>query len=141
MHNFLCTFSTVRKASRSLGRYFEDALQDTGVTIVQFSILRDLNREGPTPLSRLADGLCIERTSLYRTIQPLESRGAIVMRQGHNRKIKIAELTKSGQELLQSVEPFWAAAQENVVSALGAENWQHLSQFLLQIPEEISKLK
>jgi DNA-binding MarR family transcriptional regulator len=132
-----CVCTTVRKANRALFRYYEEAMEGTGVTVTQFSILRDLQREGTSPLSRLADRLVMERTSLYRTIKPLESTGAISISNTKNRKIRVAQLTRSGQDLLQAVTPAWQRAQTRIVDALGADRWEALSTALLCMPEII----
>jgi DNA-binding MarR family transcriptional regulator len=135
-----CVCTTVRKANRALFRFYEDAMDGTGVTVTQFSILRDLQREGPSPLSRIADRLVMERTSLYRTIRPLEQAGAISITHASNRKIRVAELTASGQILLETVTPAWQQAQTRVVNALGAERWEDLSAALLCVPDLIESV-
>ncbi len=111
-----CIFTAVRKANRVLFRHYQDALSETGVSIVQLSILRALERQGPLALSRLADDLAMERTSLYRTIEPLIESGAVHIENALTGKSKVAKLTVEGHCTIERVMPFWAKAQERVLN-------------------------
>lgn len=130
-----CACTTVRKSGRSLLRYYEDAMIGTGVTITQFAILRALGRNGPTPLTDLADELVMERTSLYRTLAPLEKAGHVAIENAPKGRAKIADLTASGRIAMEEAAPNWEAAQTVVVSAIGEDRWADLSQLLLDIPK------
>jgi len=136
-----CACTAIRKASRAVFRYYEEKLSGAEITVTQYSILRALERNGPTALSRLAEELVMERTTLYRTIRPLVDKKYIVLREGDNRKTKVASVTKSGLKLIQRVKPAWQIAQDNVVAALGEDKWKKLSEELLQIPELLAELK
>ena len=80
-----CACTALRKASRAVTRLYDEALDNSGMTIVQFSILRNLEREGPRPLMQLADLMVMERTTLYRALVPLEHAGWITIRNGAGR--------------------------------------------------------
>lgn len=113
----------------------------TDLSITQFSILRALARCGPTALSKLADILVMERTSLYRTIDPLVESGAVAMKAGKNKRIKIAILTPQGEEMIDAARPNWESAQNAITSAIGEAQWANLSETLLSIPKIVSDLK
>ncbi len=135
-----CACTTVRKANRALFRFYEDAMVGTGISITQFSILRSLQRTGPSALSELAGTLVMERTSLYRTIAPLVKTGAVTISSGSNKKIKIAALTSDGERLIAKAIPQWTQAQDQIVRAVGNEQWATLSATLLKIPNIVSDL-
>lgn len=117
-----CVFTAVRKANRVLFRHYQDALSETGVSIVQLSILRALERHGPLALSNLADDLAMERTSLYRTIEPLIENGAVHVEGSPAGKSKVAKLTVEGHSTIKRVMPFWAKAQERVLNEVALTN-------------------
>lgn len=98
----------------------------TGVSIVQLSILRALEREGPLGLSRLADNLVLERTSLYRTIEPLVDSGDVKITDADKGKSKFAELTSAGQKTIKRVMPYWEKAQERILNEVDSTNWQEM---------------
>lgn len=128
-----CIFANVRKANRVLFRRYQDALAPTGISIVQLSMLRTLERHGALPLSRLADHLAMERTSLYRTIEPLIEFGAVKIKNANKGKSKIAELTPEGQATIEKVMPYWAKAQEGILKEISCPDWQTLCETLNKI--------
>lgn len=69
----------MRRATRALTRAYDEALAPFGITVQQFAILRDIQRAGTIPLPRLAEGLVMDRTSLYRALPPLEREGLLVL--------------------------------------------------------------
>lgn len=129
-----CVCTTIRKANRALFRFYEQSMAEAELSVVQFAILRSLERNGAMPLSRIADEQAMERTSLYRTIAPLLETGAIRLRDADRGKAKIATLTRSGIRLIRRSLPYWQAAQQAVVTQLGEEDWDRLSKVILDIP-------
>ena len=120
-----CACTTLRKAARAVGRVYDDALADAGMTTAQFAILRHVSRGEPLPLSRLADGLVMDRTTLYRAIAPIEAKGWVTVSAGAG-KTKLASLTPDGRAAMDGAEAGWARAQEQIVGAMGAEAWAGL---------------
>lgn len=135
-----CACTSVRKANRALSRYYEQAFLGSSLSLTQFSILRTLVREGATPLSELADILVMERTSLYRTISPLDMNGAVELKEGHNKKIKVAHITPYGKQLIKECEPLWQEAQNSFIETIGKDQWNAAFPILQSIPSLVSEL-
>lgn len=112
-----------------MSRAYDGALVAEGITTNQFSLLRTLSRQGETPLSRLAEMLVMERTSLYRMLAPLEGRGLVAVAGGAGRS-RIASLTAQGRTALADAESAWSGAQARFVGALGDEEWAQLDALL-----------
>src|SRR5436309_2855696 len=92
-----CAAGTLRRASRSVSRLYDHRLARAGVTSTQFSILRALERHAePVPLSALAEEQVLERTSLYRALDPLIREGLVTLAAGNGRRAKVAALTTMG---------------------------------------------
>lgn len=125
-----CIFTAIRKANRVLFRRYQEALANTDTSIVQLSILRALERNGPMPLARLSEDLVMERTSLYRTIEPMVNARKIKIIQADTGKAKIAELTERGLATIEQVMPHWAKAQESIIKDSGIEEWESLRKML-----------
>ncbi len=129
-NDFPCACSTLRKASRAVSRYYEACLAPTNTTATQFAILRLLEREGPQLLSRMAEKLELERTSLYRSISPLESEKLVVIKPHQSdSRAKIASLTKKGHNKIDKIVPYWNDAQASFIKAVGA-SWLDVSSSL-----------
>lgn len=120
-----CACTALRKAARAVGRVYDDALAEAGMTTAQFAILRHVAREQPVPLSRLADSLVMDRTSLYRALAPLEAKGWVGVSAGAG-KAKLAALTPEGRAAMEGAEADWAGVQDRIVGTIGAETWAGL---------------
>lgn len=120
-----CACTALRKASRAVTRLYDDALAPHGLTTTQFAILRSLARAGDLPLARLAERLVMDRTSLYRTIAPIERAGWIALADGAGRN-RVASLTAQGTAALRAAEPAWERAQAQVTGHIDAGEWQAL---------------
>jgi len=66
-----CACTALRKAGRAVSRAYDEALAAHGMSTAQFAILRHVARGAPLALSRLAEQLVMDRTSLYRAVAPL----------------------------------------------------------------------
>ncbi|MBU3079488.1 MarR family winged helix-turn-helix transcriptional regulator [Sphingomonas quercus] len=125
-----CLCTALRKASRALSRVYDASLEPAGLTITQFSILRTLAREGDMPLSRLADQLMMDRTSLYRTLAPLAREGNIALADARTGNARIATLTPEGRAAIEAATGPWADAQGRIAGAFDASGWAALEDAL-----------
>ncbi len=117
-----CACTTLRKTARAVGRVYDDALADAGMTTAQFAVLRHVARGEPMPLSRLAESLVMDRTSLYRALAPIEAKGWVVVEPGPG-KSRLAALSPEGRAALAAAVPGWEAAQAKIVGAMGEDMW------------------
>ncbi|MCF2515285.1 MarR family winged helix-turn-helix transcriptional regulator [Sphingomonas sp. G124] len=124
----------LRKASRAVTRLYDDQLSHRGMTTTQFAILGTLDRRGDLPLTELAAQLVMDRTSLYRTLAPVERAGWVSIVSGPGRS-KTARLTDSGRSVLQRGREDWAVAQEKVLGDLPEEEWEGLLRTLNRLIE------
>jgi DNA-binding MarR family transcriptional regulator len=122
-----CACTSLRKASRAVTRAFDAALAPAGLTSAQLSILRTIGRAGQLPLSRLADSLVMDRTSLYRALAPMQLAGWLAVGAGAGRA-KTVSLTDDGRRVAADAAPHWEAAQRRVVEAFGVERWAALQE-------------
>ena len=127
-----CACTALRKASRAVTRLYDAALTDSGMSVIQFSILRNLARHGPFPLMELADRLVMERTSLYRALNPLRRQGWVKLGDGEGRA-KIAALTTRGQRALDDATGAWEAAQAGLLGKIGLDEWTQMESSLARL--------
>jgi DNA-binding MarR family transcriptional regulator len=125
-----CACTSLRKAARAVSRVYDEALSGTGMTIAQFSVLRHVARGGEVPLSRLAEALVMDRTSLYRALAPLERQGWIEIACAPQGRARIASLTEAGRGAMEGATAPWKAAQERLIGAMGADEWTALETLL-----------
>ena len=121
-----CTASRLRRATRTIGQIYDQALAPSGLRGTQFSLLIALSLFGEAPLLRVAEELGLDRTTLTRNLQPLERAGLVSSSPGKDQRVRLLRLTDAGQRALQRAYPLWEEAQSKVVKVLGRRRWMTL---------------
>ncbi|MDF1837783.1 MAG: MarR family winged helix-turn-helix transcriptional regulator [Planctomycetota bacterium] len=119
MEKIDCTCFNLRRAARTAGRYYDAALGPVGLRNTQFSALAVLTQMGPTPVSRLAEVMAMERTTLTRNLKPLERDGLVEQSVGEDRRQRIVKLTRSGRAMYAKALALWQTANDSAGEALG----------------------
>lgn len=125
-----CICIDLRKASRRLTGFYDEALAPAGVNIAQFSLLRKLRRHGAVSLSVLADLVELDRSTLGRNLRVLEKMGLVTLGPGKDQRESVAELTPSGQMTLSEGDPLWDRAQADIATRIGADGVRQLQALL-----------
>jgi DNA-binding MarR family transcriptional regulator len=134
MHTAPCAAGTLRRATRSIARLYDRKLSAAGLTSAQFSILRALEPlSEPIALSRLAEQLVFERTSLYRALEPLRREGLITIEAGPGARAKETALTRKGHARIAKALPHWQEAQSEFLAQFGKAAWSTLAVSLGEI--------
>ena len=128
----LCVCTALRKASRAITRVYDDALASHGLTTPQFAILRLIGKAPDMALTRLATDLVMDRSTLYRSIGPLERQGWIALRV-EGARAKHVDLTDTGRALLAAATADWAAVQTRVTKSFGRDAWTDLEKRLVAL--------
>src|ERR1700746_1739432 len=92
-----CHCLAARRSARKITRIFDEHLRPHGLRATQFSVLAALALGGGTPVSRLADALGIERTTLTRSTAILERRGWAESDPSGDARMRPIKLTRSGR--------------------------------------------
>ena len=122
----MCTSFNLRKAARTVTQFYDDALKDSGLKSTQFSLLAMTATLGGAPISRLADEMAMDRTTLTRNLKPLEEAGLIAVVAGDDRRVRNVAVTPEGQHALARALPLWRRAQTHMIDRLGDDQWGEL---------------
>lgn len=114
-----CTCYRLRQAARLVSRTYDLFLAPCGISIGQFGMLATLIAMEGESISRVAQALQMERTTLSRNLAPLQRLGYVVIEQGPDRRARSLSLTKAGREVLATAKPMWRAAQRRLEKQLG----------------------
>jgi DNA-binding MarR family transcriptional regulator len=126
-----CNCFAVRSAARHVTQLYDQFLAPFGLTVTQFSILAKLRRRGALTINVLADDMVMDRTTLGRTIQPLEREGLIRIEPApSDRRAKELHLTKDGETRLKAAVQAWAAAQARFEAGYGKKRAAELRAML-----------
>jgi DNA-binding MarR family transcriptional regulator len=121
-----CACTTVRRASRVLAREFDAALEPSGLNVTQLAVLRAIQRHPGEPLMRVAEDLCMDRTSLYRAVTPMQRDGWLTISAGAGARSRPAEFTTRGLRVLEAANPAWGRIQTAIVERFGRDKWAAL---------------
>ena len=132
-----CACTSLRKAARAVSRIYDDALASVGMTATQLAILRAIDKAGDdgASLSRLAEGLVMEKTSLYRGLGPLIRADWIEVATAAKGRAKFARLTRLGRLAMDRAAEPWERAQSRVVKAFGPARWAALQPDIAALAE------
>ena len=129
-----CNCLAVRQAARHVTQFYDQFLAPTGLRTTQFSILAKLRRKGPMTINALATDLVVDRTTLGRTIRPLERDGLIAVVKGSlDRRSKELHLTEAGAERLRAAVKAWAEAQTRFEAVFGGQRALALRALLREV--------
>src|SRR6266496_148131 len=116
-----CNCLALRQAARHVTQFYDQCLAPAGLRTTQLSILTKLKRLGPLTINALARELVMDRTTLGRTMLPLERDGLIAIKDGIlDRRSKELAVTKAGTERLQRAAKLWVEAQKEFEERFGA---------------------
>jgi len=119
-----CVCTSIRKAARVLARTYDAALAPSGMNVTQLAVMRAVLRHPDEPLSRVAEDLAMDRTSLYRAIEALKKQQWLTLSDGKDSRSRSASITKSGKLALSQADPGWRKTQGNIVDRFGRAEWQ-----------------
>ncbi|HTK10434.1 MAG TPA: MarR family winged helix-turn-helix transcriptional regulator [Ktedonobacteraceae bacterium] len=133
-----CLCLGVRQTARVITQVYDDILQPSGLRTTQFNLLVAVALAQEMPLTRLAEILLMDRTTLARNLKPLERQGLLAIETGMDRRVHLVRMTSHGLQILQEALPYWRQAQEQVKARLGQEEWDtfsaHLQVAMARIP-------
>jgi DNA-binding MarR family transcriptional regulator len=102
---------------------YDDELRPSGLQVSQLPVLVALAIFGErgASMNALAEALVMDRTTLTRSIRPLEKDGLLrVARSPRDARARVVLLTRSGEEALEAAFPLWERAMKRVRATLGA---------------------
>jgi DNA-binding MarR family transcriptional regulator len=128
-----CTCSRLRRATRAITQLYDDALAPSGLRVTQFSLLRNLEREGPSRMSELAEKLLLDRTALTRTLEPLLAAGYVEVTRGRDARTRDVSITRTGRTAVAAAVGPWKRAQAAVARRIGRERLDALIATLAEL--------
>lgn len=133
-----CTNFRLRKLARLVGAIYDEALRPSGLKGTQFNQLVALALMQTATVKRLAQILVVDRTSLTRSLAPLERDGLVRSQPGEDARERNLALTDLGRQRLQAAMLLWQQAQARVSKTLGPEKTRKLGKSLKRATEALA---
>lgn len=116
--NDTCLGARVRRAARAVGNHYDEMLKSSGLKGTQFTLLTAIYLKPKATISRVAESLLLDRTTLNRNLKPLEREGLIESVSGKDLRTRTLRLTDKGVEILSRALPLWLEAQTAALNRL-----------------------
>lgn len=129
---FNCLCHNLRKTSRLLTQYYDEALRPSGLRITQFTLMSTVEEMREVAFVPLADFLGMDRTTLARNVEILVRDGLVSVEIGSaDRRQQVVRLTEFGESRLAAAMPLWKAAQRAAMKKAG--EWEPLIEQLAEL--------
>lgn len=126
-----CSCMNIRRASRAVTQFYDQALKPSGLTIAQLGLLRLLETE--VTITELAKAMRIDRTTLNRNLKPLIEAGYITVNPGKDSRTRLVELTEAGKAAVAQAWRLWGEAQTAIAEYLGNEDLAKFIQIMAKL--------
>jgi DNA-binding MarR family transcriptional regulator len=116
-----CLAGNLRRLSRSISKVYDDALRPSGLRGTQFNLLTAIILMGPVTISKLAEVLAMDRTTLTRNLGPLQKQGLVNISPGDDQRVRIVAMTEEGNQMYQQAIPLWSSVQNEIENKMGKQ--------------------
>lgn len=117
----VCSCTKLRRSARAVTAFYDAALEGSGLTTPQFSLLRLLDRSGPCTLTQFADHTGHDRTTISRTVGALRDQGLVQPAKGQDQRARTIEISAAGRAAIARGNPAWEKAEARIDAALGGD--------------------
>ena len=118
-----CVCFGVRKAARIIGRLYDDALAEHGLTIGQFALMAHIEPLAAPSVQALADRMGMDQSALSRGLKPLEKAGLVASTPDPNdRRRRFLGVTDAGRRRFDEAARAWKEVQDRLGDAYGEES-------------------
>ena len=126
-----CALFDLHRASRVLTTLYNAHLRQTGMTMAQFTLLRNIAALSPAGVTQIAEAMLMDRTSVTRMIEPLIKCGYLSSKAGkEDRRVRNISITPAGLEAMANSHEAWRNAQQELYDIIGADQWMAMRRAL-----------
>jgi DNA-binding MarR family transcriptional regulator len=116
----ICTNAALRRATRNVGRLYDEVLAPSGLRATQFGLLAQIRLLGEPSMRALADEMVMDLSALGHTLKPLVRDGLVkVVIDDVDRRVKRVTLTGRGGSTFDKARPLWSLAQKRLEEIVG----------------------
>lgn len=114
-----CIANRVRLLNRAVSSLYDEALRPHGLRITQMSILVVASMLGEATPGDFGRILCLEKSTVSRTLDRLRARGWIDVRPGADARSTRVRISAKGAAKLRAVSSAWRRIQRKAQEILG----------------------
>lgn len=127
----------MRYVSNSVSQAFARKLEDSGVTVAEWVVLREMyGHEAPISPSLIAEKCGLTRGAISKLMERLMNKKLVSRKEAEgDRRYQAVHLTKKGRELVPDLAALADQNEEEFFSALTSEERHFLKKVLMKIVE------
>jgi MarR family transcriptional regulator for hemolysin len=126
------------QTARTVGRAFDDALEEAGGSLPTWLILLNLKIRRPANQRELAEAVGIREATLTHHLNAMDASGLITRtRDSANRRIHVVELTEAGETAFGRLQQAAVAFDARLRAGLAEADLDHLSRLLGQLAANV----
>jgi DNA-binding MarR family transcriptional regulator len=114
-----CAAYQFRRTSRAVARLYDTALAPSGIRSTQFALLTAIAKLQPVAISRVAEILVIDLTTMTRSLKLLQKEGLVQIAPRGARRQRLLTLTSKAEKALAAAVPLWREMQARFLAELG----------------------
>lgn len=119
-----CVCLRVQRASRAVGRRYDDAFRHLELNNWQFTLLAAIAGSEAPSVHELATFLGTDRTTMTRNLAVLQRRDLLCLTQdSYDGRVKRVSLTPQGSHLLSQALDIWRATNDTVRASVPAASF------------------
>lgn len=119
-----CALFDIQRLSRALAVMYNLHVRETGLTMAQFTLLRNIAAMAPVSMTQIAAAMLMDRTSVTRLIDPLIKSGLLTTESGEDRRVRNVIVTEQGLAAVRRTELAWKEAQRDLLDRIGPDQWR-----------------
>jgi len=116
-----CAAYQFRRTSRAVARLYDTALAPSGIRSTQFALLTAIAKLEPVAISRVAEILVIDLTTMTRSVKLLQKEGLVQIAPRGARRQRLLTLTSKAKKALARAVPLWRQMQARFLAELGGK--------------------
>ena len=125
-----CHCVKLRRTSGKLTDFYSRMLEPSGLTLPQFSLLKNIDALGECNTAELSRKVGLEHSTLVRNLRLLAAQGFVADGKKPGCKCNVWQITESGSSALARGRPLWERAQQIVEEALGKDRLKEFEEML-----------
>lgn len=122
----MCTCANLRRASRAITKIYDKILEPSKLKVTQYAALKRILQYGPLSVTKLAELLVLDRTTLVRNLKPLKYSGFIENSSTSDSRERAVAITEAGKTVVEAANHHWDSAQQLIRARLGEESIEQL---------------
>lgn len=131
--NTTCHCLKMRRSAENVIGFYDQRLQPAGITVRQYSLLKNIDENEGCSIRVLADLTDLDRSTLARSLKPLMKAGLLKDTKEIGTRDSKLILTVEGKETCSLAADLWRRAQGEFEEKLGKDKVEVLENILLEL--------